>query len=268
MSYPQACEALRIEPKRRSRSLFSRNSVPIFTPHPAEPPSLLWQSKAQEFVDICHHRLLQTPYALDLLQQRGFSAERIERFYFGWNPTTIWLPRNDWRFEGAEEKKLWIPQGLVIPIFDSVNGKPTKLKIRRNEWKEGDELPKYVEISGSIQRPAVFQSASMGSIAVIVESEFDAMLVHQFTSDLCFTVALGGAGKRPDAYCHQLLMGASRIVFALDADQAGANAFRWWKSNYSNLRLWLPPIGKSPGDAWAAGIDLRHWIVEGICESE
>jgi hypothetical protein len=51
-------------------------------------------------------------------------------------------------------------------------------------------------------------------------------------------------------------------------DQAGANAFRWWKSHYPNLQLWLPPIGKSPGDAWEAGIDLRRWIVEGICESD
>lgn len=267
LSYAQACIELRVEPKRSMNPL-SRRSIPVFTPQVAQLPSLLWQKKAQEFIYHGHRKLLQTPHALELLQKRGFTAERIEQFCFGWNPTTVWLSRKEWGLEEIERKKLWIPQGLLIPLFDSISGLPIKLKVRRNEWQEFDELPKYVEISGSMTCPAKFLSASIQSIVVVVEAEFDAMLIHQFASDLCSAVALGGASKRPDSHCHQLLKQASRIIFALDVDQAGANAFRWWKSNYPNLQLWLPPIGKSPGDAWVAGIDLRHWIVEGICESD
>ncbi|HSX03526.1 MAG TPA: hypothetical protein VLG76_02225 [Rhabdochlamydiaceae bacterium] len=259
---------MNVESKKRSRLSLRQSSAPVFNPEQAQLPSLLWQSKAQEFINVCHQRLLRTPYALDLLQQRGFTFEWIEKFRFGWNPNTIWLVRSEWGIEEAEGKKLWLPQGLVIPLFDSMNGRPTKIKMRRNEWKKGDELPKYVEISGGMRCPAVFSLPSVKSIAVVVEAEFDAMLVHQFASDLCFVVALGGAGKRPDVHCHQLLKSAYRIVFALDVDKARASAFRWWKANYPHLRLWLPPVGKSPGDAWAAGIDLRRWIVDGICESE
>jgi len=263
MSYPQACEALRVEPKRRSSPSLRRNSTPIFTPQNISPPPAIWQSKAQEFIDVCHKQLLQTPFAFELFRTRGFTLEMIEKFRFGWNPIDLWFARSDWGLEEAEGKKLWLPQGLVIPIFDPLTGRPCKLKVRRNDH----EVPKYVEISGSMQSPAVFLSPSMKLIAVITEAEFDAMLVHQFAADLCFTVALGGSTKRPDVYCDQLLRATERIIFALDVDQAGANAFRWWKASYSNLQLWLPPVGKSPGDAWVEGIDLRYWIVEGICES-
>jgi hypothetical protein len=266
MTYGQACEALCIEPKKRSRSTHHMAS-PSFVPRVVQLPCDIWRVMAQQFVDVSHRQLLQTPYALQQLQKRGFTPEGIAKFQFGWNPTTLWFSRSEWGLQEDDGKKLWVPSGLVIPVFDPVDGKLIKLKIRRHDWKEGDEFPKYVEVSGSIQSPSVFLSPSMQSIVLIMEAEFDAMLIHQLASDLCFSIALGGASKRPDASCHQLLQKASRILLALDVDQAGATAFRWWKANYPDLRLWLPPVGKSPGDAWAEGIDLRHWIVEGICES-
>lgn len=59
---------------------------------------------------------------------------------------------------------------------------------------------------------------------------------------------------------HRLLVRAHAIVFCLDVDSAGAIAYRWWRDVYPSMRLYPPPVGKSPGDALIAGIDLREWI--------
>ena len=147
----------------------------------------------------------------------------------------------------------------MIPTYDRSTGELSKLKIRRSDWKVGDKLPKYVEISGSMQSPSVYGEAKSQPI-VVVESEIDAILLQQCAGDLCCSMALGGASKRPDADGHRLLVNAPLIVFSLDVDSAGAVAYRWWKEVYPRVKLCPPPIGKSPGDAFLHGIDLRGWI--------
>jgi hypothetical protein len=116
-----------------------------------------------------------------------------------------------------------------------------------------------VEISGTWHGPALY-GCSEGKPIIVVESELDAMLLQQCASDLCSSMALGGASKRPDLEAHRLLQKAPAIVVSLDVDKAGALAFRWWRQAYPHMKLWPPPIEKSPGDALLAGIDLRRWI--------
>ncbi len=154
---------------------------------------------------------------------------------------------------------MWIPKGLVIPTYDRSAGELSKLKIRRSDWQAGDKLPKYVEIAGSMQTPSVYGDPKSRPI-VVVESEIDAILLQQCAGDLCCSMALGGASKRPDAEGHRLLVQASAIVFSLDVDSAGAIAYRWWREVYQNIKVCPPPVGKSPGDAFLRGIDLRGWV--------
>jgi len=54
------------------------------------------------------------------------------------------------------------------------------------------------------------------------------------------------------------------ILFAMDFDEAGKNAFKFWKSAYPNIKAWPVPITKGPGDALKAGVDLRQWILLGL----
>jgi hypothetical protein len=65
-------------------------------------------------------------------------------------------------------------------------------------------------------------------IAVILESELDALLIQQFASDLVFCIALGGAQKNPDLEIHELLKSTPLILFSLDFDEAGKNAYCFW----------------------------------------
>ncbi len=124
-------------------------------------------------------------------------------------------------------------------------------------------MPKYVELPGGMQTPSCYGQAHKNPI-IVVESEFDAILIQQRAGDLVTSMALGGASKRPDVEAHRLLARAPLILFSLDVDSAGAVAYQWWRKVYPHLRLWLPPIGKSPGDAGQRGIDLREWILMGL----
>lgn len=151
-----------------------------------------------------HQSLFSTPHGIELFLKRGFSVKMMKEYQVGWNPHNLWISRELWGLESIEGKKLWIPKGLVLPTFDLDTGEPIKLKIRRDDWESNIELPKYIEICGGMQTPSRFGIVKNKPI-MIVESEFDAMLVQKFAGDLVGCMALGGASKRPDAQAHRIL---------------------------------------------------------------
>ena len=63
---------------------------------------------------------------------------------------------------------------------------------------------------------------------VIVEAEFDAMLIHQEAGNLCSALALGGAKKKPDLATDQKLRKSPLLLYALDFDEAGKEQFIYW----------------------------------------
>ncbi|MGL4539464.1 MAG: toprim domain-containing protein [Candidatus Rhabdochlamydia sp.] len=200
--------------------------------------------------------------ALQGLYERGFSSEAISLFSLGWNPVDQFVNLSEWGLplswnEAGREKKVWLPKGIVIPTFKEE--KVIKLKVRRIEK---DQRPKYIEISGSMKCPSLY--GSIAKAVVIVEAELDAMLIQHYAADLCFCMAIGGAGKKPDFVSDALLKQTPTILFALDFDAAGKAAYQFWRSTYPHLRAWPASRGKSPGDALKLGVDLRQWILEGL----
>lgn len=267
LDYHSACIKTGAEPKTSFFSRATRTS--IFSPERVCFPPILWQKKARETVLESHLNLLNNSSGLELLYDRGFSLETIKTFSLGWNPEDKFLSLPNWGLpqtikENGQEKKLWLPKGILIPTIKETI--VSSLKIRRSCWKEGDKLPKYVEISGSMKCPS-FYGIPCDKPIVIIESELDAILTQQFAGDVCCCLALGGAGKKPDLATHNILQKASILLFALDFDEAGKKAFQFWKSTFPKLRAWPVPIEKSPGDAHLAGIDLKKWIEAGITDS-
>jgi hypothetical protein len=55
-------------------------------------------------------------------------------------------------------------------------------------------------------------------------------------------------------------------MVALDVDQAGAQAWQWWKTTFPDCERWPVPKGKDPGEAFEAGVDIREWVVAGLPE--
>lgn len=272
MSFRDACERLndfshlRID---RKSDHSKREKFVIVT----EPPKA-WQDKALAFVEWAQKQLKRSSNAMETLLQRGLNESTINHFKLGCVDSStnahkdLYTPREDWGLprehkEDGKIRMLWLPTGLLIPTISN-SGSILKLKVRRQQWQKEDTLPKYVEISGSMQCPSVFGVTELG-VVVVVESELDALLIHQNTKDLCFCIALGGVTKKPDLKCDQMLRETELILWCLDNDEAGKNAAFWWRKTYPHLKFWPAPVGKSPGDAFKNhGVNLRDWILKGI----
>ena len=194
--------------------------------------------------------------------QRGLTHESIKKNQLGWNPVQTFCRRADWGLEETEERQ-WVclPPGIVIPIYEGNDIR--KLKIRKSEWKEGDFYGKYYEVPGSSNMLPIFGSLSC-EVAILVEAEFDAMLVVQEAGDLCACVALGGAQKRPHPFLRQWLLNRKLILFALDFDEAGKREYSYWQQHYPNLEPWPVPEEKSPGDYFVKGGSLKAWVSAGV----
>lgn len=210
---------------------------------------------------------------LDYLQSRGFKSETITKQQFGYcyNPISskgdFYRSRSEWGLPDKQNDKgnlakLWLPAGIVIP-YHNVAEEVLKIKIRRLNHHPDDKLQKYIEVPGSSKRLSSFGSIQELT-TVLVESELDAILLHQEAHDLCACIALGGVSKKPDLEIHSQLLKSSLLLFALDFDEAGKKAFNYWRSTYRNLRAWPAPLAKSPGDAYLKGVSLMEWVLEGI----
>lgn len=261
MTYPEACAALRIEPKERHNVQAIRHNVPTWTPQPAEIPSEAWRSKAERFVAWCHDRLLENTEILEWLERaRGIDRKAIEAAGLGWNPADAWRDRPEWGLpeelnaEG-KPKRLWLPAGLVIPAY-APDGKLMRVRVRRPEGE-----PRYVVVAGSSNMPLV--CGESGPV-VIVESELDALLIGSKVPGV-LVVALGSASIRPDRETTAAIESAAALLVSLDADSAGGKAaWNFWGQNFPQAKRWPVPAGKDPTEAFTLGLDLAAWIAAGV----
>ena len=129
--------------------------------------------------------------------------------------------------------------------------------------------PSYCIVSGSTS--AAMMPEEPCQVLVVVESEFDAILLKQEAGHLAGMVAIGSASARPDKRAFEILRDAELILVALDSDDQredgqnpGAKESQWWMQHFPQARR-LPPIeGKDPGEMWANGIKLAEWVRIGI----
>jgi DNA primase len=272
LNYRDACARLKITPK--TRQFIPRLQEPA-KPLIAQNPSTIWIEKATAFIEWCHANLLKNPDAFKKMQERGFTTDSIRKYKIGFNPgdrqgRDFKRSRQDWGLEerikdDGTSQKVWLPVGFTIPTF-SGGGQVVKLKIRRSAWRENDSLPKYVEISGSKPCPSIYGNTQL-PVGLVLESEFDGLLSQQEVGDLLYSVALGGSTKPIDADTDALLRSTKSVLFLPDFDQAGALAWVKWKRQFPSIHRMLTPAGKSVGDAFIEGINLREWIEREIINS-
>jgi len=291
VSFPQAvraiAEAYHIGPASGSPPVRPA-AAPGAGPHPAwqpderELPAEAWIQKAGAFVAWCYEQLYATSEALAYVHGRGLRDDTITAFGLGWNGgkggKDLYRSREAWGLSPEKSEKtgraraLWLPVGMVIPRFR--NGAVVMLRIRRPEPRTLFPDIKYYFVPGGMPctlccppRPAVWASGLPRPLAyVVVESELDALLLHQEAGDLCGTVAVGSASARPDAATTTKLSQALCILNALDYDKAGAENRAWWQREFPQTARWPVPQGKDPDEAWQAGVDLREWILAGLPE--
>ena len=269
MSYREACEALRLEPRRAVCHTAGKGTAREWMPEPERLPSAGWKERASAFVHACAAGV-ESGDGLECLQSRGLTVETARNLGIGWNPTDRYDRRADWGLDDevnpktGRPRKVWLPRGLVLPIRRKAG--VTALLIRRADWKPKDDLPKYWQIKGSGN--GCYVIGKPGLPVVLVESVLDAVLVWQEAGNIVATVALTGATKKPDAGSAAFLRAAPLVLWSLDFDEAGTKAWTWWREHFLGVMAWPCAVGKDPGDMLKAGVPIRMWVEAGITEAE
>ena len=203
---------------------------------PAKQPSGLPLADALKLVEDAAARLW-TPEgadALAYLRGRGLTEATIKAARLGWTPRVSIPVKDGTRF--------WDVSGIVIPWMD--RDRLAMVKIRRPEGSE----PKYAEAFRD--RPAIFPAPSVvrpGKPLVIVEGEFDALLLGQELADLAAVVTLGSASARPEGSTYLAMLAAPTWYLAHDADDAGDKAASGWPARARSSQAPGPVQGLDRG---------------------
>lgn len=261
MSFIDACKKVGQEGVSINREAFKLKQK-SFSPVNLDKPNEIWRKQALEFVSSSHQSLCQNPNLINLDKDRGLNLQTIKNFKLGWNNDDLFQLRRDWGLSVIPNGSISIclPKGIVIPSFR--NDQLIRIKVRRGNWIQSDSYPKYQIVSGGINSPSLYGDPTKPLF--LIEAELDAMLVQQMAGDLCSCISLGGVSNKPDIWIHEVLQEAKLVLYSLDFDEAGKKHFHFWKENYKNLKAWPAPKGKSPGDSFLLGIDLRQWVIAGL----
>jgi hypothetical protein len=243
----------------------SHESKSKWEPREMQTPSDQWQSRARKYLEgaVNHLWAAEGNRWLGWLKEiRGLNEATIRIHRIGLQPIDRWEEREIWGLERVVKdngrlKKLWLPEGLVIPFF--LEDRISLISFRR---KKSAGEPRYLNLDGSHSRPIVLHPER--DILTVVESALDGFLLVQEAGDLAGVVILGSAQGQPDKELAAFLRRRKLILLALDADAAGAQGQRSWLEQFPSSRRWPPIRGKDPGEMLQEGIDLRLWIEVGI----
>ncbi|WZO99352.1 toprim domain-containing protein [Isosphaeraceae bacterium EP7] len=179
-----------------------------------------------------------------LTERRFLSHETIRAAYLGWTPG-VRLTTTDGRPYSA--------RGIVIPWVE--RDRLTLVKIRQHK---GDR-PKYAEVFRD--RPFLYpdpEAIRFRYPLIIVEGEFDALLLGQALAGLASVMTMGSASARHDhGTVSDALRPARRIYIATDADDAGDRAAEGWPARARRVRP--PDPFKDWTEARQGGVDLARW---------
>lgn len=182
---------------------------------------------------------------------RGLTDSTLETAAVGYLPRDTWDDPTAWGLDGA---RVALPAGILLPtcIGETCWG----LKVRR----PGPAQPKYHLVRGS--RTALYGVDQLQGHAVVllVEGEFDALLLRQIAGDLVDVVTLGSA-KAPLAIPWRARLLPARLwLVAYDLDTAGNDGAATLGALSARVRRVRPIGGADLGAMHQAGGDLRAWV--------
>lgn len=282
MSFPAACKEVgKTVPEQQEYQAphFKKPTAATFQPRAISAPVDAWIEHAGKFVQFAHEQLLSNQEQLDYLASRGINHKSVEKFRLGFNPgekgNDLYKAREAWGLEtvmsGDKKKKLWLPIGITIPYF--VDGTLRRVRIRiPNDRRTKDFSLSYYLVPGSSMD--TFITNPTARAFVIIEAELDAILIDEHAGDLTGAIAMGNSTAKPTDGAFHLLTDCLHISNALDYDakiaesgkyeNAGGVGALWWPKHFPQSERWPVPVGKDPGDAFKAGINIRQWITAGL----
>ncbi|MGW8157398.1 MAG: CHC2 zinc finger domain-containing protein [Desulfoprunum sp.] len=265
MSFPDAAALVgkQLSPNRQSRPA---KMQPAPKPTPASQPAA-WRERAALGIARAHENLLGNDEVLEWLRlSRGITRETAERFNLGWLTKDRFFWRGEFGLEpDGPKKKMVVPSGLLIPWRDQ------RIRVRRNNAADAEKFGRYHLVSGSVKDPFLIGDPYENT-AIIVESELDAILLSQELTRPAFVVAMGSTSNRPDTELIDKLSSCPVVLVAMDTDEAGSKAWKWWTDNVPGVFRAMTPaaIGSDITEAFLAGLDLNEWLgvsMEFCCEA-
>ena len=288
MTYAEACKRVGVAPVAhlRAPALANRKVADRFeascSGEVASPgvDMALWHTRARTFVGWAAEQLQKAPEQLAWLAARGIDASSARKYQLGFNPgeggrNGIIRPRSVWglppmKGRDGKEKRFWLPRGIVVPQI--VDGEVRRVRIRRLDSDRAEFRPehKYHVVEGSsmdvLWLPCTAPRPGQ-DVAVVVESELDAILLHILAGDRLHCMASMTSNiRRLPAGVYEQLQSCLCILVALDSDAAGAGGWPRWHETFPRARRWPVPAnaGKDPGEAFSRGEDLLLWLQAGI----
>ena len=256
--------------KQKSNSGQKTRTQGQFQPQNYVLPNRKWLDQAGDLTEKAYQSLLEYRPGLEYLKQRGFNENFIREWRFGWILEDKFYSLQRWGLEGPKNKRVWVPQGLLIPMWQCLYDSPfpdvIKIKIRRpeEERKKFNPDAKYWQIKGSYAGPVILSQSGWNHRlpCVVVESELDGLLLLQDCGDLTNIICLGSAGIKPDKKSSALLKSAQEIILATDADAAGIGAWDWWLQNFGQKSKIGMLSYKDIGEMKQSGANLREWTLQ------
>lgn len=256
MEFQQAVEKVGAIVQRPSETPHIQRS---FATPAITPPNEKWSQRALDFVLWASQKISCLPSALEVLEKRGIPKEAVDHYCIGYCDRDLFI--NPQEFGLESDKKIFIPEGIVIPAIEP-SGKVIRLKIRRSKWNPEDQLPKYWMIRGSMNGLNIVGSVRKPAM-LVVESELDAFAIDWLCNDLAFTVSVGSNTKSPDNVVDYWAK-RRRLLICHDNDEGGLAMNEKWRKLYSHAESVSVPLdlGKDIGEAIGNGLQLRRWIEE------
>lgn len=258
-------QAGQASPRKRTPVPLRVAPPPEYVPEMAETPDPRWREHAAKLVDYAAGKLQETPEALEFLAARGISADAAARFRLGWLEKDFFRPKRAWGLPD-NGKALWIPAGLLLPVF-AADGLPLRLRVRRpnpGTLPDGKPAPRYYWVPGSGNAVPVVNPAQ-SPLVVIVESSLDALSALALAGDFCGALALGSCVTRPRREELGALNTAKRLLICLDNDEAGRKNAQWWLDHFqrnprASLAFLPDGMGKDFGEFIGKNGNLREFL--------
>ncbi|MBU1008104.1 toprim domain-containing protein [Candidatus Dependentiae bacterium] len=234
-----------------------------FEPVLLAPPKKEWSRRGLLFVEECNENTIKDSFALQYLAKRGLPLDAVVKYKIGYNLVNRFDDLFDWGIEDAAKKSVWLPRGIVIPMFDE-KGNVVRIKIRRSDY---DDRSKFVVVSGGINGFGLVGNINC-EVMVVVESELDAYAIHHAVGDFVFVVSAGSCITNPDNVTDFLAKRTKNLLICCDNDDAGEKMFEKWKRLYNHAERFSTPIGKDIGEYVESGGDVRMFfsrVLERVC---
>jgi DNA polymerase I len=218
-----------------------------------------WRAHALAYVEHAEAELWEAAgeRARAYLHARGLQDKTMRRYRLGFQPANADEKASDWGLPRASD--VFLPRGLVIPWF--TGGEVSAIRVRRTSSQASS---KYWSIAGSKQFLFGVDHIADSNVLVLVEGEFDAMLVAQEAvaagldvAAIAFGQARGQLADGMFAY----LVGPQHVVVAYDNDRAGQVASTRLRARWPALReLRVPDGAKDVTDYHVGGGDIGVWL--------